>query len=208
MPFVFLVLSSFQHDSWGKEENRAFSSFLQHSISVSHSGVLASPQLTCRRILHQIGSPAWLKTWWGQSWSSESLLALSSPRRTFSNNTKSETASCFKEAGFQSLGNTSRTIFGAQHVPTGDSAQHHLPSSLLRRQNFQLLCSGESAKALPMPYICSGIWLSFSSTHVVVTCEQVEMFCFNVPAQLLGVNTESEPVSFLPYSFQGLSEDC
>lgn len=76
-----------------------------------------------------------------QSGSSESLLALSSPRKNFSSNTKSETTNCFKGASFQSLGSTNRTIWGTQHVPEGNPAQQHLPSSSPRRQNFQLFVS-------------------------------------------------------------------
>lgn len=34
------------------------------------------------------------------------------------------------------------------------------------------------------------------------------MFRFNVLAQLLGVNAESESAPFLPCSFQGLSGGC
>lgn len=82
----------------------------------------------------------------------------------------------------------------------GDLTQQHLLSSLLRRQYFWL---SVSRRLFQSPAKTTNLLRNLDlspSTHVV-TCKQVEIFPFNVLAQLLEVTAEPESVLFLPHSF-------
>lgn len=81
-----------------------------------------------------------------------------------------------------------------------DLTQQHLLSGLLRRQYFwpsasRRLCQSPAKATNLLRHLALS-----PSTHVV-TCKQVEMFPFNVLAQLLEVSAESESVLSLPHSF-------